>query len=76
MRAGAAGWHVFGNYFTGRVGRLRRATPKAVVEPLELTFAERAHRLARVASFAKDAAGELYVLAFEDGEILRFDPVP
>jgi hypothetical protein len=70
-------WALLGLFAAGPAAALDlRATPKATVEPLALTFAEPAHKLARVASFAEDAAGELYVLDFEDGEILRFDPVP
>lgn len=59
---GLAGSYVFGDFTSGRIFRLANGAP-----PLE----ELLDTNALISSFAEDAAGELYVLNYASGAILR-----
>jgi glucose/arabinose dehydrogenase len=61
------GWYVFGDYCTGTVWAIP-ASSKGGAEP---ELVELRARGPNISSFAEDAAGELYILAF-DGAIYRF----
>ena len=68
-----AGVYVYGDYDTGRVWGLREQGGQAVVSA-ELIELGRQPKM-NIASFGEDAAGELYILAF-DGKIYRLVPRP
>lgn len=60
--SGLAGSYVFGDFGSGRIFRLANGAP-----PLE----EMLDSTVLISSFAEDIAGELYVLSYGDGAILR-----
>jgi glucose/arabinose dehydrogenase len=64
------GKYVFGDFTTGRMFALDLPDPRARVKRVE--------SLGKfpifISTFARDAAGELYVASFADGRILRLDP--
>ena len=59
---GLSGSYVFGDFGSGRIFRLANGVP-----PLE----ELLDSTALISSFAEDTAGELYVLNYASGAILR-----
>lgn len=67
-----AGVYVYGDFETGRIWGLRVDDQKKLIVNDEIVDLGRNGRL-KIASFGEDAAGELYILAF-DGRIHRFVP--
>lgn len=67
-----AGKYVFGDFTSGRMFALDLPEPRARVE--------KAQALGKfpvlISSFGRDHAGELYVVSYADGRILRIDPKP
>lgn len=58
-----AGWYVYGDYCSGRVWAINAADDRSAAIPLADTGAS-------ITSFGQDAAGELYLVTFDDN-ILR-----
>jgi glucose/arabinose dehydrogenase len=66
------GWYVYGDYDTGRIWGLKIDDDNKPVENAEIIDVKPATKL-NIASFGEDAAGELYILAF-DGRIHKLAP--
>ena len=64
-----SGQYVFGDFVTGRIWSLQLPAARAYVEARLLGEFSRS-----IATFGRDAAGELYAGDFVTGEILRFVP--